>query len=309
MGSFDGERVTVTGGSGFIGTAVVRTLLGEGADVTVADLRRLASPDVRAVVGDLRDPAIRQAAVPAGTTAIVHLAALTSVLQSVRRPAEFSAVNVDVTAALLEHARELDVPRFLFGSTNAVTGDADGRVIDEQFPLRPLTPYGATKAAAEMLLSAYSHSYGIQACALRLTNVYGPGMRHKDSFIPRLMRAARGGTTAEIYGDGLQVRDLVHVDDVCRGLRVVWHSGHSGPLIVGSGHSVSVLEMVETVRAVTGRPVVTRHVPPKAGEMRAVVVSIDAARTLGYEPKIDLADGLTSVWAEFAQQAPAPLGG
>lgn len=309
MGSFNGERVVVTGGAGFVGTAVVRTLLAEGADVTVADLRDPASPDVRTVVGDLLDPAIRKAAVPAGTTAIVHLAALTSVLQSVRRPAAFSAVNVDVTAALLEQARELDIPRFVFASTNAVVGDAGGRVVDEQFPLRPLTPYGATKAAAEMLLSAYAHSYRIQACALRLTNVYGPGMQHKDSFIPRLMRAAGGGTTAEIYGDGLQVRDLVHVDDVCRGLGVAWHSGCSGPLIVGSGHSVSVLEMVETVRAATGRPLVTRHVPSKAGEMRAVTVSIDAARALGYEPQVDLAEGLTSVWAEFAEQAPAPLGG
>ncbi|MPZ87265.1 MAG: NAD-dependent epimerase/dehydratase family protein [Nitriliruptorales bacterium] len=299
----------VTGGAGFIGTTIVPALLADGADVTVADLRVPTSPDVKAVVGDLRDPAVRRAAVPAGTTAIVHLAALTSVLQSVRRPAGFRAVNVDMTAALLEQARELDVSRFVFASTNAVVGDAGGKVIDEQFPLRPLTPYGATKAAAEMLLSAYAHSYGIQACALRLANVYGPGMQRKDSFIPRLMRATREGATVEIYGDGLQVRDLVHADDVCRGLRVAWHSGCSGPLIVGSGHSVSVLEMVETVRAVTGRPLRTRHVPSKEGEMRAVTVSIDAARALGYEPQIELAEGLASVWAEFAEQAPAPLGG
>jgi UDP-glucose 4-epimerase len=309
VGSLSGERVVVTGGAGFIGTAVVRNLLTEGADVTVVDLRDPGSTDLRAVGGDLADPAIRQAAVSPGTTGIVHLAALTSVLRSVSRPAAFAAVNLDVTAALLERARELDVPRFLFASTNAVAGDAGGRVIDERFPLRPLTPYGATKAAAEMLLSAYGHSYGIQACALRLTNVYGPRMQHKDSFIPRLMRAARGGTTVEVYGDGLQVRDLVHVDDVCRGLGVVWQSGHSGPLIVGSGRSVSVLEMVQAVRAVTGRSVRTRHVPPKPGEMRAVVVSIAAARRLGYEPQVGLAEGLATVWAEFAAQAPAPLGG
>lgn len=285
----------MTGGAGFIGTAVVRALRAAGAEVTVADLREPAD-----VVGDLRDAGVQAAAVARGTTAIVHLAALTSVLQSVERPAEVYATNVAMTADLLERARELGVRRFLFASTNAVVGDVGGRVIDEQLPLRPLTPYGASKAAAEMLLSAYASSYGMQACALRFTNVYGPGMQRKDSFVPRLMRAALDGGAVQIYGDGVQRRDLVHIDDACRGLLAAWDAEVSGPLVIGSGSSVSVSDLVGQVRAVTGRSLPQRHVPPKPGEMRAVIVSVDWARALGYQPQVTLSDGLASVWADFA---------
>lgn len=299
MRKLTGEQVVVTGGAGFIGAAVVSALRAAGADVSVADVRGPAG-DVQAVVGDLRDAAVQAAALPRGTTAVVHLAALTSVLRSIEEPAAVYSTNVAMTAGLLERAREMGVRRFLFASTNAVVGDAGGKVIDEQLPLRPLTPYGATKAAAEMLLSAYASSYGMQACALRLTNVYGPGMQRKDSFVPRLMRAALDGGEVQVYGDGEQQRDLVHVDDVCRGLLVAWDAEVSGPLVIGSGTSVSVSDLVAQARAVTGRALPQRHVAPQAGEMRAVIISLDKARALGYEPQVRLSDGLASVWADLA---------
>jgi UDP-glucose 4-epimerase len=298
------SRVLVTGGAGFIGRRVVRTLLESGADVTVADKqpfpRAVVAGGVRAIRGDLRDPDIAARALRAGTDAVVHLAAVTSVLRSVEDPAGTYEVNVAVTANLLELARKHAVGTFLLASTNAVTGDVGRQVITERTPLRPMTPYGATKAAGEMLLSSYAAAYGIQACALRFSNVYGPGMAAKDSFIPRLMRAARSGTGVDVYGDGAQLRDLVHVDDVIQGMLTAWRAGHVGPLIVGYGRSESVNNVIEAARRATGKPIPVRHVPAKRGEMPAVLVDISAARALGYEPAYDLASGLRTVWPEFS---------
>ncbi len=304
-----GARVLVTGGSGFIGTRLVAALLAEKAEVVVADRQPYPDPAVRSVVGDLRDPSVRDEAMSGRLDCVIHLAAVTSVLRSVEDPVGTYDVNVGVTAALLELARTREVPAFLLASTNAVTGDVGDRPISERLPLRPLTPYGATKAATEMLLSAYSGVYGMRACAVRFANVYGPGMRHKDSFVPRLMRAAAAGTGVQIYGDGNQLRDYVHVDDIVRALLLAWQAGHTGPLVVGSGVSVSVNELIETARQVTGRPIPAERVPAKQGEMPAVVLDISLARALGYEPSHDLASGMRTVWPDFAGEGRERPGG
>lgn len=296
---FAGEHVLVTGGSGFIGRSVVPALRAAGAQVTVAD--RIPYPDatVPTVLGDLCDPAIRDAAVRADLTGIVHLAAFTSVLGSLADPAGVHETNVTMTAGLLELARRRGVQRFVMASTNAVTGNIGTDTIHEDRPLRPLTPYGATKAAAEMLMSGYAGGFGLTTCALRLTNVYGPGMELKDSFVPRLMRAAMNHTTVQVYGDGLQRRDLVHTDDVVAGLFVAWQAGHVGPLIIGSGRSISVLDIIAGVERVVGATIATEHIPPKPGEMPAVIVSIDRARAAGYSPAVDLDAGLATVWDDL----------
>lgn len=299
MGTLAGERILVTGGSGFIGRSVVPALRAEGAWVGVVDRHPYPSSAVPSVVGDLTDPDVRDLAVSADLTGIVHLAAVTSVLGSLKDPALVHAVNVEATAGLLELARVRGVRRFAMASTNAVVGDVGETVIDEDLPLRPMTPYGATKAAAEMLLSGYAGGYGMTTCALRFTNVYGPGMGEKDSFVPRIMRAVRDGGTIQVYGTGGQRRDLVHVHDVVAGLLAAWRAEHVGSVIIGSGRSVSVAELVETAGTVVGRPVPVEHVDAKPGEMPAVIVSIARARKLGYEPSVSLAEGLASVWNEF----------
>ena len=306
MGDPQRSRVLVTGGAGFIGRRLVRALAARGSDVTVAD--KLPFPgdpagngpgSVTSVVGDLRDPDVVAQALPAGTDAVVHLAASTSVLVSVEDPAGTYENNVAVTQRLLERAREQGTRAFVFASTNAVVGDVGREVISERFPLRPLTPYGATKAASEMLLSCYAACYGVNACALRFSNVYGPGMEAKDSFIPRLMRAARDGTGVQVRGDGSMLRDVVHVDDVVAGVLAAWDAGHIGPMILGSGRSVSVNDMVEAARRVTGRPIPVEKVPAANGEMPAVIVDISTARALGYQPRYELDAGLATVWPEF----------
>lgn len=295
-----GSRVLVTGGSGFIGTRMVAALIAAGADPVVADLKPYPDPDVETVLGDLRDPENQRRALDGEVAGVIHLAALTSVLKSMEQPAEVYSTNVAMTADLLELARRREVPRFLLASSNAVTGDVGSAPIDEDLPLHPLTPYGATKAAGEMLLSAYAGSYAMTTCAPRFANVYGPGMRHKDSMVPRLMRAAASGGQIEIYGDGEQVRDFVHVDDVVRAVLLAWRVGHIGPLVVGSGVSNSVNELVDAVRAVTGTELPATRVPAKNGEMPAVVLDPARLRALGHVPNYDLKAGLATVWPEFS---------
>ena len=300
------DRVVVTGGSGFIGRAVVAAFRARGARVTIVDL---VEPPVRdegtdLIIGDLTDPAVREGAITPETSGVVHLAAITSVLKSVEIPAETYAINVEATAGLLELCRQHGVPRFVLASTNAVVGDVGDSTIDTELPLLPLTPYGATKAAAEMLLSGYAGAYGLAATALRFTNVYGPGMAHKDSFVPRLMKAALSGDTIRIHGDGQQRRDLVHLDDIVAGLLLAWDRGFSGRAILGGGRSVSVLEMVAACRQATGCGLPVEHVAAPPGEMPAVVVDLEGSeRDLGYRPRVDLATGLAQVWQDFRNPA------
>jgi UDP-glucose 4-epimerase len=297
-----GQRVLVTGASGFIGTHVVRALAERGAEVAAVDMRpaSMAPAGVESLRLDLRTPGAVDAALQQGTDTVVHLAAVTSVLQSVDHPAETFDNNVAVTAALLERAREVGVRSFGFASTNAVVGPSEDPRIHEGSQLHPLTPYGATKAAAEMLMSAYTSSYGVTGCALRLTNVYGPGMDAKDSIVPRLMRAAQTGTTFDVYGDGRQIRDYVYVEDVVSAVLTAIRLGASGRLVVGSGASTSVLHLIDLVRRVTGADLPVRHVPAKQGEMPNVVVDISRAHSLGWRPTVAVEEGLTRVWDSWA---------
>jgi UDP-glucose 4-epimerase len=153
-----------------------------------------------------------------------------------------------------------------------------------------------------MLMSAYTASYGLRCASLRLTNVYGPGMQAKDSIVARLMRAIRLDKTFEIYGDGRQVRDYVHVADVVGAVRLALTDERwSGPTVIGTGTSLSVLEVVEEVRRVSGAELNVRHGPAKAGEMPAVIVDPSRARAAGWAPRYTFAEGLRGVWAEWSE--------
>lgn len=292
-------RVLITGGSGFIGRHLVAALQNAGHDPLVVDRRPFPDPAVPIVLGDLRDPTVRDRAVSEDLDAIVHLAAVTSVLRSVEAPEETYETNLAVTAGLLELARRRGVPTVSQASTNAVVGPAVRLPFDEEAPLHPLTPYGATKAAAEMLASAYSAAYGLAVSSLRLTNVFGPGMEDKDSFVPRLLRAARDGHGVEVYGDGSMRRDYVEVSDVVRAFLLALETRLSGALVIGSGVSVSVLELVEAARRASHRDIPVVHGPARPGEMPAVVVDIGRARRHGWEPRVDLDQGMARAWETF----------
>jgi UDP-glucose 4-epimerase len=297
-----GHRILITGGSGFIGRHVAQDLLAAGARVRILDLQPHPDPEVDMVQGDLADPDVLETAMEGGVDAIVHLAAVTSVLRSLEHPELTYRTNVAATATLLEAGRAAGAKALAFASTNAVTGTMDGSTISEAVPLRPLTPYGATKAAAEMVTSAYTHSYGLRCCPLRLTNVYGPGMQAKDSIVARLMRAIRLERTFEIYGDGRQVRDYVHAADVTAAVRLALsREDWNGPMVIGAGTSLSVLEVIDAVRRVTGAELSVRHGPARAGEMPAVIVDPSRARAAGWAPRFQFEEGLVGVWEEWSR--------
>jgi UDP-glucose 4-epimerase len=296
-----GQRVLVTGGSGFVGRSVVAEFRKHGVDVVVADRDPFPGGDVPVLRGDLTDPAVRDRVVTQDLTGIVHLAAITSVLRSAEQPQETFENNLAMTQGLLELARSRGVAQFVLASTNAVVGNVGTDTITENSPLHPLTPYGATKAACEMLLSGYAGAYGLTTCSLRFTNIYGPGMAAKDSFVPRLMRAALTGGGVQVYGDGEQARDLVHVEDVATAIVAAWRRRFTGTAIIGAATSVTVLDLIEAARTATGAPLPVEHVPAKTGEMPAVIVDISRARNeLGYQPRYELADGLRTVWDDFS---------
>jgi UDP-glucose 4-epimerase len=300
-GELRGRRVLVTGGSGFVGRHVVAQLARHGAQVRVVDLDTHPDPAVDLVQGDIADGAVLERAFEGGIDAVVHLAAVTSVLRSLEHPQLTFATNVAGTNEVLESARAAGVRALAFASTNAVTGPMVGPAISETAPLRPLTPYGATKAAAEMLMSAYTSAYGIRCASLRLTNVYGPGMQAKDSIVARLMRAIRLGRTFEIYGDGRQVRDYVHVEDVAAAIELaICHAEWQGPMVIGTGRSLSVLDVVDEVRRTAGAQLDVRHGPAKPGEMPAVIVDPSRARAAGWLPRYDFREGLRRVWEEWS---------
>ncbi|MGC8481217.1 MAG: NAD-dependent epimerase/dehydratase family protein, partial [Acidimicrobiales bacterium] len=189
------ERLLITGGSGFIGHHVVDLARAKGYDVIVIDHNPPLRDDVEHVQGAVEDPATwDKVEEPSRIDGIVHLAAKTSVLRSVEAPEETFDSNVVGTQRALEFARVHNVPSLAAASTNAVVGNTEDEDINDRTPLAPLTPYGATKAAGEMLASAYHHSYHIATAMIRLTNVYGPEMWAKDSVIPRLFRTAAGIT-------------------------------------------------------------------------------------------------------------------
>jgi len=296
-----GRRILVTGGSGFIGRHAVAELSHVGAHVRVVDLKPHPDPEVDIVVGDIADLDALEAAFAGGIDSVVHLAAVTSVLRSLEQPDVTFTTNVAATHALLEAARAAGARSLVFASTNAVTGPMDAPAIVETAQLRPLTPYGATKASAEMLMSAYTASYGLRCACLRLTNVYGPGMQAKDSIVARLMRAIRLERTFEIYGDGRQVRDYVHVSDVIDAVRLgLDDENWKGPIVIGSGTSLSVLEVLDAVRGVTGASFEVTHGPARAGEMPAVIVDPSRARAAGWTPRFDFVSGLRGVWDEWS---------
>jgi UDP-glucose 4-epimerase len=296
-----GRRILVTGGSGFIGRHVVSDLRRVGAVVRVVDLQSHPDPDVEIVIGDIAEREVLDAALEGGFNGVVHLAAVTSVLRSMEHPELTFRTNVAATAGLLEAARAAGAGSLVFTSTNAVTGPMDAPAISESATLRPLTPYGATKAAGEMLMSAYTASYGLRCAALRLTNVYGPGMQAKDSIVARLMRAIRLEQTFEIYGDGHQVRDYVHAADVTAAVHLgLSDASWSGPTVIGSGRSLSVLEVIDAVRRVTGAEIDVRHGPPRAGEMPAVIVDPSRALSAGWSPRFSFEEGLGGVWEEWS---------
>ncbi len=297
------STIVISGASGFIGSKLAIRANELGYSVVNLDLLDRTIPGTQTRICDIRDPKSVADNFPPDATSVFHLAGLTSVLQSKLNPQGVFDSNVVGTQNLLEAARTNDVESFIFASTNAVVGNTEIDRIDEFQPLNPLTPYGATKAASEMLLSSYEGSYDIRASSMRLTNVYGQDMFAKDSIMPRIMRALLGGAPLEVYGDGEQWRDFVFASDVVDAFFMALDRKITGPLTIGFGESFTVREIIQTVEEVTGLKVPRITGPAKVGEMRGVRVNISKAKSLGFTPKVNLRAGISALWQDFKTKA------
>jgi UDP-glucose 4-epimerase len=331
------STVLVTGGCGFIGTNLVKYLSNKGYRVRILDNLSTPSsiwtPDLRSnpytlrtqstelVVGDIKDCQTVKRAIE-GVDAVVHLAAHTSVVESLENPEEAWDINVNGTLNLLEACRCNGVDSFIFASSNAVVGEQDPPIDETKIP-RPLSPYGASKLAGEALCSTYYHSFGLKTVSLRFSNCYGPYSEHKTSVIAKFIDWARKGEPLVIYGDGNQTRDFVHVDDICQAIHLSLIIGQPPKLSqptqqtqqtlstqrtqktplwgevfqIASGVETSINQLAELIKAMTDFQLSIIYKPKRKGEIERNYSDITKAkRLLGFEPRVKLREGLRKLW-------------
>jgi nucleoside-diphosphate-sugar epimerase len=299
------REALVTGGAGFIGSHLVERLLREGWRVRVLDNfstgsganLESAQRDLEVIEGDIRDAArVRQAC--AGVDTVFHLAALVSVVGSVADPLASHSVNVNGTLSLLVAARDAGVRRLVFSSSTAVYGDAQHVPTGEETPIAPQSPYGSDKAACELYCRNFHDLYGLETVALRYFNVFGPRQNACSGYaaaIPAFVQATLEGRRPVIFGDGLQTRDFVYVENVVQAnvLAANAPAAGGGAFNVASGVSVSLLDLLGVLSRVAGRQLDPVFHEARTGEVRHSRADITrAASVLGYEPAFSLADGL-----------------
>ena len=312
-------RLLVTGGCGFIGSSYVRLVLEERPDNRVVVLDKLTYAgrrenleglDVELVVGAIEDPqAVR--AVMDGCDAVVNFAAESHVDRSISQGEAFARTHVIGTGVLLDAARELGVERFVQVSTDEVYGSIESGSFTEESPLDPSSPYSATKAAGDLLVSAHAHTHGIDAVICRGSNNYGP-RQYPEKLIPLCVLNALHGDPLPVYGDGRQVRNWLWVEDFCRAIDAVLRGGWSGQAYnAGGPEEVENLEIVRRILALTGRDdSLIEHVRDRPGHDRRYSLSSDKLRgELGWEPRVRLDQGLarTVEWYRDNERWWAPI--
>jgi dTDP-glucose 4,6-dehydratase len=305
-------ELLVTGGAGFIGSAFVRTALTtglpglDGVRITVLDRLGYAGnranlapvatdPRLRFVVGDVRDAALVDDLL-AGHDAVLHVAAETHVDRSIASGAEFASTNVVGTQVLLGAAVRHGTARFVQVSTDEVYGSlATGRW-DETAPLDPSSAYSASKAGADLLALAYHRTHGLPVTITRCANNYGP-YQHVEKLIPRFVTRLLSGLTVPLYGDGLHVREWLHVDDHCRALALALTAGAPGRVYhVGGGTELTNRDLtgllLELCDAGWDR---VEQVADRPGHDRRYALADDRIRTeLGWAPQVDFPTGLAA---------------
>jgi UDP-glucose 4-epimerase len=315
-------KALVTGGAGFIGSNLVDALLARGDEVAVVDdlstgshanltdalaagatLYQLDVVDADALSATLRDEA---------PEVVFHLAAQIDVRRSVADPAADARVNVEGTVNVLEAARACGARRVVYSSTGgAIYGEADVVPTAEDAPIRPLAPYGQAKYAAEGYCALFESLHGLSAISLRYANVYGPRQDPlgEGGVIAIFCGRLAAGASPTVYGDGLQTRDYVYVEDIVRAnLLAADRSEATGSVNIGTGVETTVLELVDAVGALgEGGSFTARHEPERLGEVRRSC--LDAARArelLGWEPQVPLDEGLRLTLAAAAGAAARP---
>jgi dTDP-glucose 4,6-dehydratase len=291
-------RVLVTGGAGFIGSHFARRLAARGAEVVVLDKltyagnrANLDGVEHEFVLGDIADAEVVERAAE-GCGSIVNFAAETHVDRSILGPAEFILTDVLGTQVLLDHARRHG-RRLVHVSTDEVYGDIPRAAppCTEDAPLRPSSPYAASKAGGDLQVLAYVRTYGTEALITRGANTYGP-RQYPEKFLPLFITNALDGEPLPLYGDGRQRREWLHVDDHCAGIELVLERGEAGNVYNLGGQERENIEVVRRLLELTGgSPDLVRHVTDRAGHDRRYSLDSSELRALGWAPSRSLDGG------------------
>ena len=291
-------KLLVTGAAGFIGSTYVR-LVQDGHDVTVLDKltyagRRENLPgEVELVVGSIEDRDL-VLGLADGMDAIVNFAAESHVDRSIADQDAFARTHVIGTSVLLDAARDRGVGRYLQVSTDEVYGSIAEGSFTESSPLDPSSPYSATKAGGDLLVSAYAHTHGLEAVICRGSNNYGP-RQYPEKLIPLCILNALHDDGLPVYGDGRQVRNWLYVEDFCRGIHAVLEGGRPGQAYnVGGPDECENIEVVRRIVELTGRDEsLIEYVKDRPGHDRRYSLASDKIRSeLGWEAQVRFADGL-----------------
>jgi dTDP-glucose 4,6-dehydratase len=303
-------RVLVTGGAGFIGSHYVRKALGGAyaslaeAEIVVLDKLTYAGneanlapvkddPRLRFVPGDICDPSV-VTQVMTGVDLVVHFAAESHVDRSIMGAADFVMTNVLGTQTLLQGAVDAGVSKFVHVSTDEVYGSIESGSWPETHPLEPNSPYSASKASSDLLARSFYRTHGLPVCITRCSNNYGP-YQFPEKVIPLFVTNLMDGKKVPLYGDGLNVRDWLHVDDHCHGIQLVADSGRAGEVYnIGGGTELTNVELTNRLLAAfgVGDEMVERVEDRKAHDRRYSVDITKITNELGYRPLMSFDEGL-----------------
>ncbi len=297
------EKVLVTGGAGFIGSHTVDALLANGVSVRVLDALSSGKranlpkthPRLEFVEGDIRDPQAVGAAM-GGVSHCLHLAAQVSVTRSLDDPRASAEHNVMGFITVLEAARAAGIKRFVYASSAAVYGDPAVLPLTEDVDLRPRSPYGLEKLIDERYADLYQRVHDLSAMGLRYFNVFGPRQDPKSPYagvIALFAERIASNRPLPVFGDGRQTRDFIYVGDVARANVAALESERTGVCNVATGHSITLLELIDALARLRGAQPKIEFLPPRDGDIRCSAADASRLhRVLGVRARIRLDEGL-----------------
>ena len=306
----------MTGGSGFIGTHLIDTLINRGENVNVIDNLSTSDtqylhPDATLIDLDICDPSIPELIKDLNPKAIYHLAAQASVAVSAREPLTDVNINVNGTLNLLEPIRELPHrPRFIYFSTGgAIYGDLDPSALParEAIEAKPLSTYGASKLAVENYLRVYGHLYDLNYTIIRPANVYGPRQNpHGEAGVIAIFtQAMLEGRQITIFGDGNDERDYIYISDFINGVLTLADSDLAGPYNIGTGYGISVNEIHGILSEFISNAKPAQYGPPRPGDIPKIWLDVTSAENdLGWQANTSFQDGISKTVEWFRQTTP-----